>query len=124
MHQLRIRFHDPAEIFGEELAAARKRGDISAAVTANVGMGPEPPRDEQGRPLGSRLIHLGRDTAFGLVLRSNFFLGWGIDDPDIPEQAGLNLIEHSHAEWLYLARFLPALYIAERRGVDPAPSAW
>ncbi len=52
------------------------------------------------------------------------FLGWGIDDADVPEQAGLNCIKRSHAEWLYLSRFVLALYIAERRDVEPEPSAW
>ncbi|MDP9284589.1 MAG: hypothetical protein M3P41_06535 [Actinomycetota bacterium] len=124
VHALRIRFHDPAEIFGDELVAARSRGDVSAAVTANIGFGADPPRDDEGRPLGGRLVHIGRDTAFGLVLRSNFWLGWGLDEPNVPDETGLGLIKHSHAEWLYLARFLPALYIAERRDVEPAPAAW
>jgi hypothetical protein len=124
VHSLRIRFHDPAEIYGDALAVARDRGDISAAVTANIGFGAEPPRDDDGRPLGGRLVHLGRDTAFGLVLRSNFWLGWGLEGADVPDEVGLSLMKHSGAEWIYLTQFLPALYMAERREVEPAPAAW
>ena len=124
MHPLRIRFHDPTEIFGDAYAEAKQRGDVSAAVTANVGFGAEPPRDEDGRPLGGRLVHVGRDSAFGMQLRSHFWLGWGLPDPDVPDEVGLGLMKHSHAEWLYLARFLPALYVAEiRERVEP-PAAW
>jgi hypothetical protein len=127
---LRIRFHDPAEIFGDELAAARGRGDISAAVTANIGLGADPPLDDEGRPLGGRLVHLGRDTPFGMVLRSNFWLGWGLGlspaelQQELPDELGLNLMQHSATEFFYLSRFLPALSIAERRDEEPPPSAW
>jgi hypothetical protein len=130
VHSLKIFFHDPAEIFGEEIAAARERGDISAAVTADIGLGAEPPRDERGRPVGGKLVHLGRDTPFGLVLRSNFWLGHGLPlapdelEREMPMRLGLNLMKHSSQEWFYLARFLPAVYIADRRDEEPAPVAW
>jgi hypothetical protein len=130
VHSLKIQFYDPVEIFGDELAAARERGDISAAVTANIGLGAEPLRDEHGRPLGGQLVHLGRDTHFGLVLRSNFWLGWGLPgtpadiEREIPTELGLNLMKHSSQEWFYLMRFLPAIYIADRRDEEPAPVAW
>ena len=130
VHSLRIRFHDPAEIFGAELWAARGRGDISVAVCANIGLGAEPPRDAEGRPLGGRLVHLGRDTPFGLALRSNFWLGWGLDLPpealvtEIPDELGLNLMKHAYSEFFYLSRLLPSLYIAERRAEEPPPLPW
>ena len=72
------------ETFGDEFAAAKERGDISAAVLADIGLGAEPPRDKRGRPLGGKLVHLGRDTPFGMVLRSNFWLGHGL--PLSPEE--------------------------------------
>jgi hypothetical protein len=124
MHPLRIRFHDPVEIFGGAFAEATACGDVSCSVTANTGFGHEPPTTEDGRPLGGRLVHVGRDTAFGLQLRSHFWLGWGLPGPAVPDEVGLGLVKHSHAEWLYLARFLPALFIAERRDLEPAPGAW
>jgi len=130
VHSLKIRFYDPVEIFGDDYAAAKDRGDISCAVTANIGLGADPPRDEQGRPKGGQLVHLGRDTPFGLVLRSNFWLGWGLPltpeqlEVEIPEQMGLDLMKHSWQEWFYLMRFLPAVYIADRRDEVPAPVAW
>jgi len=130
IHTARIRFHDPAEIFDDELAKARDRGDVTAAVTANIGLGPEPPRDAEGRPLGGRLIHLARDTTYGCVLRSNFWLGWGLDVPpealaaEIPVQLGLDLMKHAYTEFHYLSRFLPSLYIAERREEEVPPLPW
>ena len=130
VHDLRIRFHDPAEIFGDGLRRARERGDISCAVTANIGLGPDAPVDEAGRPLGGRLVHLGRDTPLGLLLRSNFWLGWGLDLPpeqlaeQIPDGLGLDLMKHSSSEWIYLSRFLPSLYVAENRETLPAPAVW
>ena len=130
VHSLKIRFYDPVETFGDEYGAARERGDISAAVLADIGLGADPPRDERGRPLGGKLVHLGRDTEFGLVLRSNFWLGWGLPlapaelEQEIPFELGLSLMKHSSQEWFYLMRFLPALFIAERRDEVPAPVAW
>jgi hypothetical protein len=130
VHSLKIRFFDPVEIFGDELAAAMERGDITAAVTADIGLGAEPPRDERGRPLGGKLVHLGRDTPFGMVLRSNFWLGTGLPlapeqlEAEMPFDLGLNLMKHSSQEWFYLARFLPAHYIADRRDEERAPVAW
>ena len=130
VHDLKIRFYDPVETFGEDLAAAKGRGDISAAVLADIGLGAEPPRDERGRPLGGKLVHLGRDTPFGLVLRSNFWLGYGLPrspeelEREMPLEMGLKLMKHSWQEWFYLMRFLPALFIAERRDEVAAPVAW
>jgi hypothetical protein len=128
---LRIRFHDPSELFGaERLAEARARGEISAAVCAYIGLGAEPPRDAQGRPLGGRLVHVARDTSFGCVLRSNFWLGWGLPlSPEelareIPDEMGLRLMKHAYTEFHMLSRFLPSLYVAERRDAEPPPLPW
>lgn len=130
VHSLRIRFHDPAEIFGAAYADARERGDVSAAVTANIGLGADPPRDGDGRPLGGRLVHVARDTSYGCVLRSNFWLGWGLDEPAevlrqvIPDELGLDLMKHAYTEFHYLSRFLPSLYGAERREEERPLLPW
>jgi hypothetical protein len=130
VYSLRIRFHDPLEIFGDALADARARGDVSAAVTANIGISGDPPRTDDGRPLGGRLVHVARDTSYGCVLRSNFWLGWGLPlGPDelreeIPDELGLALMKHAFTEFHYLSRFLPSLYIAERREVELPALPW
>lgn len=128
---LKIRFHDPAEIFGAApLREARERGDVTAAICANIGLSADPPRDAEGRPLGARLIHTARDTPFGCVLRSNFWLGAGLPlspaelEAEIPDEVGLGLMKHAYTEFHYLSRFLPSLYIAERRDEEAPPVLW
>jgi hypothetical protein len=128
---LQIHFIDPREIFGATVFdAALERGDISAVVAAQIGMGPEPLRDERGRPNMGRMTHICRDTPDGMVLRSRFWLGAGTGAPPevlaemIPDTNGLNLMVHAHTEFKYLSRLLPSLYIAENREtITPAP-AW
>jgi hypothetical protein len=122
VHSLQIRFHDPAELFGaERVAEARESGHVSALVCAHIGFGPEPARDEEGRPLGARLAHIGRDTTWGCVLRSRFWLGAGLGlSPEqtieaVPDAMGLALMKHAYTEFMFLSRFLPSLYVAEMR---------
>jgi hypothetical protein len=99
------------ELFGEEaVASARESGDVSALVCARIGLGLEIVRDEQGRPQGGWLAHIGRDTPDGMVLRSRFWLPEGV-----PPELGLGLMQHAKTEFTYLGRFLPSLYIAENR---------
>jgi hypothetical protein len=43
---------------------------------------------------------------------------------EMPMEMGMSLMLHSSQEWFYLMRFLPALFIAERRDETPAPVAW
>jgi hypothetical protein len=130
IHDLLIHFIEPAEMFDlDRFEAARERGDVSVAICATIGVSHDPPRDAQGRPASGRMVHLGRDTPFGLVLRSSFWLGGGVEAPpevlreQIPDQLGLSLMQHSHTEWKFLARILPALYAAEAEGPD-APVPW
>jgi hypothetical protein len=122
--ELQIRFEDAAVTFGEEpVRTARERDDVSALVCAHVGFGEDPPRDETGRPLGGRLAHIGRDTEWGMVLRSRFWLGVGLPEP-VPDQVGLGLMQHAYTEFHYLSRFLPSLFIAENRDTVPPPFPW
>ena len=133
VHGLRIQFGDPAEFYSEAaLSAARAGGHVSSLVNARIGAELEPPRDGEGRVLGGRLLHVGRDTQHGMVLRSHFFLGQdlaGAKAPEelaqlLPDQVGLGLLEHSNTEWMHLASFLPALYVAENRNVLAPVSLW
>ena len=130
---LRIQFRDPAEFYSADaLERARSNGAVSSLVNARIGGELEPPRDDKGRVLGGRLLHVGRDTAQGMVLRSHFYLGHdlaGVKSPDdieelLPDAVGFGLLKHSNTEWMYLADFLPSLYIAENRDRQAVPSFW
>ncbi len=43
---------------------------------------------------------------------------------ELPDEVGLGLLKHSNTEWMHLASFLPALYIAENRDVIAPVSLW
>ena len=132
VHDLKIRFYDPVETFGDEFAAAPRSAATSRPRCWPTSGSARSRRETSAAARsGGKLVHLGRDTPFGLVLRSNFWLGYGL--PLSPERAGAgdaparwasSLMQHSSQEWFYLMRFLPALYIAERRDEVPAPVAW
>jgi len=55
---------------------------------------------------------------------------WGLDVPpealaaEVPDQLGLDLMKHAYTEFHYLSRFLPSLYIAERREEEVPPLPW
>lgn len=131
VYALHIHFVDAAEIFGAvEVELAHERGDVSAIVAAQIGVGEQPVRDERGRPNMGRMAHIARDTSEGLVLRSRFWLGAGLDVPPealiatIPDLMGLQLMQHAHTEFKYLARFLPSLYYAENRDTEQVALPW
>lgn len=131
IYSLQIHFVEPGELFGAEaVAKAKLRGDISAIVSAQIGIGPEPLRDERGRPNMGRMAHIARDTADGMVLRSRFWLGAGTALPPevlanvIPDLMGLQLMQHAHTEFKYLSRFLPSLYIADNRDAEDVVLPW
>ncbi|NOX29606.1 MAG: hypothetical protein GXP35_06110 [Actinobacteria bacterium] len=132
VHDVHIHFLDPADVFGaDELARAKAEGKVSAIVVAQTGIGEEPFRDEQGRPCGAFLCHVVRDTEWGAVLRSHFWLGEGgpLDDPDIlaeviPDEAGPGIVRHAYNEFTYLSHLLPSLYIAERRDIEAPRDPW
>jgi hypothetical protein len=122
--KLHIRFEDPAVTFGEDaVRTAREQGHVSALVCGHVGFGDDRPRDAAGRPIGGRLAHIGRDTEWGMVLRSRSWLGVGALYP-VPDEAGLGLMQHAYTEFHYLSRFLPSLYIAENRDTSAPPFPW
>lgn len=132
-HRIHVHFLDPAEVFGAGVAQSRiADGSISAAVCASTGIGDEPLRDAQGRPVGGRLIHVARDTVFGCVLRSHFWIGQdlaGLAPPEAiaeiaTEELGFGLLRHAYNEMSFLARFLPSLYVAENRAAERPVLPW
>lgn len=128
VNDLLIHFVDEADFFGSDHAArAREQGEVSGLVCAHIGFGHDAARDEQGRPIGGRMSHIARDTPTGMVLRSRFWLGFGLPENavrGIPESLGIDLMQHAHTEFKYLAAFLPSLYIAENRDAEVAPAVW
>lgn len=123
--QLAIQFRDPTEFFHkQDYELARANGHISAAVCGRVGLGFDAPRTERNEMLGSRLLHLGRDTSWGLVLRSHFYMGvdlvsMGKTAEEITtlfsDQFAECLLMHCYNEFTFLSRFLPSLYIGKHR---------
>ena len=79
--------------------------------------------------LGGRLIHLARDTEWGMALRSHFFVGADLPDArlspaeieqQISDDFGRALLQHAYDEFT----FLPSLYIAEHRHSNPPRAQW
>lgn len=134
MAQLLIQFRDPKEFFdAEAFIQARKEKRISAAICGRTGRSWDAPRDERGRMLGSRLLHIGRDTEWGCVLRSHFYLGNDLPSrgmsPEevtaaVPEIAGQALLQHCYNEFTFLSRFLPSLFAAENRHSRKVEVPW
>lgn len=120
-----IQFRDPSEFFdAKAYSTARENGDVSCAVLGRVGFSHEPPRDPLGAVLGGRLLHVGRDTEWGLALRSHFYIGQDLPSLGksreeivemVPEDFGVGLLQHAYNEFTFLSRFLPSLFIAEHR---------
>ena len=82
---LLVQFRDPAEFFDpRSYREARDSGKISCAVTARAGLSHSPKRQSDGAVIGGRVLHIGRDTAWGLALRSHFYLG-----QDLPGKRGV-----------------------------------
>ena len=76
MQPLIVQFRDPSEFFDMDLFnSALSEGKISGAVVGRNGLGHKPPRREDGAILGGRLLHIPRDTDWGCVLRSHFYVG-------------------------------------------------
>ncbi len=115
--KLTIQFRDPTEVFSAQAA-----GHAACVLLARGGAGHEARRDPSGAVIGARLIHLGRDTGWGLVLRTHFFLGQDLPGLGVPaaelerifpDAYAPNLLQHCYDEFSFLARLLPALYEAE-----------
>ncbi len=120
VYRLHIRFDDPGDVFPEaKLKDAYLKGEVSALICATIGFGDQPALDSAGRMVGGRLIHAAYDTPTGCALRSRFWLGWGLEAPPsvveqaIPDQMGLDLMQHASAEYTILSRFLPSLYYGD-----------
>ncbi|GAB6404130.1 DAPG hydrolase family protein [Pseudomonas sp. MHK4] len=133
--KLAIQFRHPHEFFepdGYERAKRDKR--VSAAICARIA--PEEglsKRDNEGRLLGGRLLHIGRDTSWGLVLRSHFYLGQDLVSQGlgaetitemVPEEFGQALLMHCYNEFTFLSRFLPSLYVSENRDKLSVGTPW
>lgn len=126
---LNIQFREPAELLSRAgLDAAFESGAVTGLVCGRVGVGKQAPRDDHGRMLGGRLFHVARDTSFGCVLRSHFFLGVDLPAEErraaVPDEMGLGLLKHAYSEFFVLSRFLPSLFHAESREREPAPLPW
>ena len=129
-----VQFRDPDESFDAGLyRKARGSGAVTGAVLARVGLGQNPPRLPDGRVLGGRLLHIARDTDWGMALRSHFYMGADLPDaglsPDqiaaeVTAEFGRALLQHAYDEFTFLSRFLPALYVAEHRGIRPPRAPW
>ena len=132
--KLLIQFRDPSEFFSPAaLAAARRAGQVSGIVCGRGGESWDAPRDPQGRIMGSRLVHIARDTPWGCVLRSHFYLGHDLPSigkrPEeiaamIPDTVAPALLAHCYNEFTFLSRFLPSLFIAENRKTHPVALPW
>jgi hypothetical protein len=102
-------------------------------VLARGGDSHEPRRTPDGKVIGSRLLHVGRDTQWGLVLRTHFFLGHDLGGsgmpPEqvaemLPEIIAIGLLQHCYNEFTFLSRFLPSLFIAEHRDQRTPSVPW
>ena len=132
--KLLIQFRDNAEFFDTaKYAAARAAGHISAAVCGRVGFGWDAPALPDGRLLGGRLLHMGRDTPFGCALRSHFFIGQDLPalgkspaevEAIATDAFGQALLMHCYNEFTFLSRFLPSMFIAENRATRKVHLPW
>ncbi|CAN7374632.1 hydrolase [Trinickia sp. LjRoot230] len=132
--RLAIHFRDATEFFNSDrYRTARSEKRVTAAVCACVAMGHDPESVRGGHISGSRLLHIGRDTPGGLVLRSHFYLGQDLPatgkKPDeiiamFSDEFGRALLMHCYNEFTFLSRFLPALYLGDNRDKVNVPLPW
>jgi hypothetical protein len=132
--KLSIQFRDASEFFdAAAYAEARRTKAVTAAVCGRVGLSHEPHRTPDGKVLGGRLLHIGRDTRWGCVLRSHFYLGQDLPTlamspkqvaDAFPDEFGRALLQHCYNEFTFLSRFLPSLFIAEHRDQRPVDVPW
>ncbi len=132
--KLLIQFRDSTEFFdAAAYQAARAEGRISAAVCGRTGSSWEAPRLPDGRLLGGRLLHIGRDTPWGCALRSHFFMGQDLPAAGkspgevaelVPDVFAMALLQHCYNEFTFLSRFLPSLFIGEHRDTRKVALPW
>lgn len=132
--RLLIQFRAATEFFdASALRDARSMGHVSGAVCGRGGHGWDARMDPEGRIVGTRLVHLLRDTEWGCVLRSHFYLGQDLPATGmppaaiaglIPDETGPALLQHCYNEFTFLSRFLPSLFVAENRQTHPVRTPW
>lgn len=132
--KIAIQFRDSTEFFpAVAYEEARSNGSVTAAICARVGFSHTPECDGSGAVVGSRLMHIGRDTAWGCALRQHFYLGQDLPDAGaspaelieaFPDLFAERLIMHAYDEFTFLSRFLPALFGAENRAARPVQQPW
>jgi hypothetical protein len=132
--KLLIQFRSNEEFFDADLyRKARQQGHISASVCGRTGMSWDTPALPDGRLLGGRLLHMGRDTPWGCALRSHFYMGQDLPslgkspqeiEEMIPDAFGIALLQHCYNEFTFLSRFLPSLFIAENRTTHEVKLPW
>lgn len=132
--KLFIQFREPSEAFDRDLLAkARSSGDVSGLVFAHGATQEGATYTPDGKLIGTRLVHLARDTEWGTVLRSRFLFGYdlpGLGMPPgeieklIPEIIGPNLLQHCYDEMTFLSRILPPLYTAEALSREEVIRPW
>jgi hypothetical protein len=132
--ELSIQFREPSEYFdAAAIAAARASGAISALLCIRGGAGHEPRRTPDGEIIGTRLIHVGRDTRWGMVLRSHFFMGedlaaTGMPVAEIehifPTVHAPDLLQHCYDEFTILSRLLPSIWLAEGCSENEIARPW
>ena len=85
-----VQFREPSEFFdADAYAKARDSGAVTGVVVGRAGMTHNPPRTDDGRVLGGRLLHIARDTEWGMALRSHFYMGADLPDLGVsPEEIG------------------------------------
>lgn len=131
---LHIQFRDNTEFFDAAgYDRARASGAVSASVCGRVGITWEAPRGPDGEVLGGRLLHIGRDTPWGLALRSHFFLGQDLPslgmspeqvEEEVPTEFGIGLLQHCYNEFTFLSKFLPSLFMGDNRETLIPPLPW
>ena len=132
---LSIQFCPPETFFpADAVAAARASGAVSALMCVRGGAGHEPHRTPDGHIIGTRLIHVGRDTPWGLVLRSHFFMGQDLADMVgmpaaklvalFPDPLAPNTLQHCYDEFTFLSQILPGIWRAESEKADAIMRPW
>ncbi|RKP58413.1 DAPG hydrolase family protein [Pararobbsia silviterrae] len=132
--KLSIQFRDSTEFFSKDgYEKARANKQVTASVCARTGMGFDAPRMPDGRVIGGRLLHIGRDTPWGFALRSHFYLGQDLPalgkTPEevaavCPDEFGRALLMHCYNEFTFLSRFLAGLYLGDNREKLDIPLPW
>lgn len=122
-----LKFHDAKDFFDNTLLEeAYKTGALSGAVCATIGFGSDVKIDENGDPTDGKMVHLTRDTDWGCVLRSRFYLGHSLENPavELSDEIAFGLLQHCYNEFTYLSRFLPSLYYGEHANGEKGALPW